>query len=125
MASDTVQEMRKKIEKFPDLTHMPAAVPIKDIRRWADVLDAAEAKKEKFQTERDAAEKRVAELEASEKALLEAHARRGARVAELEAENQKFAGALIEIFEQTGDRAFMSKIDEALEGTQWQSSSKS
>ncbi len=94
MASDTVQEMRKKIEKFPDLTHMPAAVPIKDIRRWADALEAAEAKKEKFQDERDAAEKRVAELEASEKALLEAHARRRDYVAELDADNARLRGAL-------------------------------
>ena len=40
------------------------------VKRWADALEAAEAAKEKFQTERDAAEARVAELEVANADLL-------------------------------------------------------
>ncbi len=113
MAGDTA----KAIRRFADLGFDEEKVLVNCgvMQGWADALEAAEAKIERaeqrarnanrdfdmreaaivaHQQVLEAAEKRVAELEASEKALLDAHARRGARVAELEAQ-------LIEVNEKT------------------------
>ena len=105
MASEIVREIREVKNIGRDCGMNPEFVA--QITRWADALEVAESRIEDMEDrlaseERgrrivvedmkaytSKLEKRVAELAVSEKKLVELHAKRGARIEELEAENQR------------------------------------